>query len=67
MQRTDGQGQIRMPNNTYKALRVLSADYDLYYSVWCSNEHELYDLTVCHALGSFPCLPIVARGSVLML
>lgn len=57
MQRTDGQGQIRMPNNTYKALRVLSADYDLYYSVWCSNEHELYDLTVCHALGSSPCSP----------
>ena len=33
-------------NNTYKALRVISADFNLYYSVWCSNEHELYDLTV---------------------
>ncbi|PSN72114.1 Arylsulphatase [Corynespora cassiicola Philippines] len=31
-------------NNTYKALRVIGKDYNLYYSVWCSNEHELYDL-----------------------
>lgn len=35
-----------MLNNTYKALRVLGAGYDLFYSVWCNNEHELYDLTV---------------------
>ncbi|KAI1616951.1 arylsulfatase [Exophiala viscosa] len=31
-------------NNTFKALRIISEDYDLYYSVWCSNEHELYDM-----------------------
>ncbi|KAL0930670.1 Arylsulfatase 3 [Colletotrichum truncatum] len=31
-------------NNTYKALRVVSNEYNLYYSVWCNNEHELYDL-----------------------
>ncbi|OLN87349.1 Arylsulfatase 3 [Colletotrichum chlorophyti] len=31
-------------NNTYKALRVVSKEYNLYYSVWCNNEHELYDL-----------------------
>ena len=56
-----------MSNNTYKALRVLSADYDLYYSVWCSNEHELYDLTVRSAFASFSCFPIVACGLILML
>tara|TARA_R110002003_G_scaffold48_30_gene4203 strand:- start:7257 stop:7418 length:162 start_codon:yes stop_codon:yes gene_type:complete len=33
-------------NNTYKALRVIGEDYDLYYSVWCTNEHELYNLKV---------------------
>lgn len=32
-------------NNTYKALRVIGENYNLYYSVWCTNEHELYDLT----------------------
>jgi hypothetical protein len=34
-------------NNTYKALRIVSKAYNLYYSVWCNNEHELYDLHVC--------------------
>ncbi|KAI0436199.1 alkaline-phosphatase-like protein [Xylaria telfairii] len=33
-------------HNTYKAIRLSSADYSLYYSVWCNNEHELYDMTV---------------------
>lgn len=33
-------------NNTYKALRVISDEYNLYYSIWCTNEHELYDLNV---------------------
>ncbi|KAK4124278.1 Arylsulphatase [Parathielavia appendiculata] len=32
------------PNNTYKALRVIGREYNLYYAVWCTNEHELYDL-----------------------
>ncbi|KAK3989763.1 alkaline-phosphatase-like protein [Cladorrhinum sp. PSN332] len=32
-------------NNTYKALRIISKTYNFYYSVWCTNEHELYDLT----------------------
>ncbi|KAF4987640.1 hypothetical protein FGRMN_10255 [Fusarium graminum] len=40
----DGKGQIMMPNNTYKGVRILHEDYDLYYSAWCNNEHELYDL-----------------------
>ncbi|KAL3965558.1 hypothetical protein ACCO45_002562 [Purpureocillium lilacinum] len=31
-------------NNTYKAVRVISEEYNLYYSVWCNNERELYDL-----------------------
>ncbi|KAJ9316313.1 hypothetical protein DTO271D3_3582 [Paecilomyces variotii] len=31
-------------NNTYKALRIIGDEYDLYYSVWCTNEHQLYDL-----------------------
>ncbi|SPO01686.1 probable arylsulfatase [Cephalotrichum gorgonifer] len=31
-------------NNTYKAIRIASKEYNLYYSVWCTNEHELYDL-----------------------
>jgi len=33
-------------NHTYKALRLIGKDYNLYYSVWCSGEHELYDLKV---------------------
>lgn len=33
-------------NNTYKGLRIHGSGYDLYYSVWCNNVHELYDLTV---------------------
>ncbi|KAK3321998.1 alkaline-phosphatase-like protein [Apodospora peruviana] len=31
-------------NNTYKALRIIGKSYSFYYSVWCNNEHELYDL-----------------------
>ncbi|OAP55881.1 hypothetical protein AYL99_10033 [Fonsecaea erecta] len=34
-------------NNTYKGIRVIGTGYNLYYSVWCSGEHELYDLRVC--------------------
>ena len=43
----DGKGQINMPNNTYKGVRIVHEDYDLYYSAWCNNEHELYNLKVC--------------------
>lgn len=42
----DGQGQIVVLNNTYKAVRVIGQGYNLYYSVWCNNEHELYNLEV---------------------
>ncbi|KAI1339645.1 arylsulfatase precursor [Xylariaceae sp. FL0016] len=31
-------------NNTYKSLRVIGEDYDIAYTVWCSNDHELYDM-----------------------
>ncbi|TFB07078.1 hypothetical protein CCMA1212_000382 [Trichoderma ghanense] len=32
------------PNNTYKGLRIEAEEYGFYYSVWCSNERELYDM-----------------------
>lgn len=44
-----GEGHYAGPshhNNTYKAVRVLGPEYNLYYAVWCTNEHELYDLSV---------------------
>ena len=34
------------PNNTYKAMRIVSDEYNLFYSVWCTNQKELYDMTV---------------------
>jgi hypothetical protein len=33
-------------NNTYKAIRIFGPGYNLYYSIWCNNEHELYDMSV---------------------
>lgn len=33
-------------NNTYKGLRVEAEDYGFYYSVWCNNAKELYDMKV---------------------
>lgn len=33
-------------NNTYKGLRIGSESYGFYYSVWCTNERELYDMKV---------------------
>ncbi|KIX04937.1 uncharacterized protein Z518_05808 [Rhinocladiella mackenziei CBS 650.93] len=32
-------------NNTYKSVRIMGDGYNIYYSVWCTNEHELYDMT----------------------
>jgi hypothetical protein len=32
--------------STYKSLRVIGAGYNLLYTVWCTGEHELYDMTV---------------------
>ncbi|KAL3494141.1 Six-hairpin glycosidase-like protein [Aspergillus germanicus] len=34
----------RMPNTTYKSARIVSKKYNLFYAVWCNNDHELYDL-----------------------
>ncbi|KAI1861883.1 hypothetical protein JX265_009386 [Neoarthrinium moseri] len=31
-------------NNTYKGLRLTGQGYSLYYSVWCTNEVEYYDI-----------------------
>lgn len=33
-------------NNTYKSVRIASDSYNLLYQVWCSNERELYDLSM---------------------
>ncbi|KAG1493387.1 hypothetical protein G6F47_009940 [Rhizopus delemar] len=30
--------------NIYKTVRVIAEDYDYMYTVWCTGEHELYDL-----------------------
>lgn len=38
--------KVTATNNTYKGLRVVSQEYSLYYSVWCSGEKEYYDLKV---------------------
>ena len=42
-------------NNTYKSLRIIGPGYNYYYSVWCTNEHELYNMDVSflptHALS----------------
>ncbi|KAJ5740048.1 hypothetical protein N7533_012832 [Penicillium manginii] len=38
-------GLPQFPNNTYKSVRLLGEGYNFYYSVWCNNEHELYDLS----------------------
>ncbi|TVY18334.1 Arylsulfatase [Lachnellula arida] len=40
-----GGGFTIYANNTYKALRLIGKTYNLYYSVWCTNETELYDMT----------------------
>lgn len=40
---TDGFGNAYL-NNTYKGLRIESEEYSFYYSVWCSNEAELYNM-----------------------
>lgn len=32
-------------NNTFKGIRVVAEEYNLYYQIWCTNEHELYDMS----------------------
>lgn len=43
------QGPLEYMNNTYKGLRIEAEDYGYYYSVWCNNERELYDMKADHA------------------
>ncbi|KAB8268617.1 alkaline-phosphatase-like protein [Aspergillus minisclerotigenes] len=31
--------------NTYKAIRVIGDKYNLFYSVWCEGDHEVYDMS----------------------
>lgn len=52
-------------NNTYKALRLIGEDYNFYYSVWCSGEHQLYDLNVSFPSSSvFPFRSLVCWDEV---
>lgn len=32
-------------NNTFKGIRIVAEGYNLYYQIWCTNEHELYDMS----------------------
>ncbi|KZZ95495.1 arylsulfatase precursor [Moelleriella libera RCEF 2490] len=34
----------RLGPNTYKTLRVVGEAYEFMYAVWCTNEHQLYDM-----------------------
>lgn len=36
--------------NTYKGVRIVSDQYSLYYSVWCTNEIEFFNLKVSTSL-----------------
>ena len=46
-------------NNTYKALRLVGSDYNFYYSVWCSGEHQLYDLNVSCPILAATCTDLI--------
>lgn len=39
-------GMIEYSQNTYKAMRLVSESFNIQYTVWCTGEHELYDLNV---------------------
>ncbi|KAI5275414.1 Arylsulphatase [Aureobasidium subglaciale] len=32
-------------NNTFKGIRIVGEGYNFYYQIWCTNEHELYDMS----------------------
>ena len=42
--RYQNQTPLTASNKTYKSVRVVGRDYSLSYTVWCTNEHELYDM-----------------------
>ncbi|KAJ3316197.1 hypothetical protein HDU93_004562 [Gonapodya sp. JEL0774] len=31
-------------NTTYKSLRLIGPNYNIFYAIWCNNDHELYDM-----------------------
>ena len=39
-------GMIEYSQNTYKAMRLVSDGFNVQYTVWCTGEHELYNLNV---------------------
>ncbi|KAK2612612.1 hypothetical protein QQS21_001384 [Conoideocrella luteorostrata] len=39
-----GNLQGKFTRNTYKTLRLIGKNYDFMYAVWCTNEHQLYDM-----------------------
>lgn len=47
-------GMIEYSQNTYKAMRLVSDGLNVQYTVWCTGEHELYNLDVSpHLLVGF--------------
>jgi arylsulfatase A-like enzyme len=75
-------GQSAFVNNTYKTVRVVGDDYDLSYTVWCTNEHELYDITAdpyqlnnllvtppeqCHGINGWSVDRVASRLDALLL
>ncbi|KAL4806255.1 alkaline-phosphatase-like protein [Aspergillus unguis] len=44
MSNRTGQANNSYEGNTYKGLRLHSDNYSFYYSVWCHNEREFFDL-----------------------
>lgn len=39
-----GYPRVSARNNTYKALRIVAAEYSFLYTVWCTGERELYNM-----------------------
>ncbi|KAI1341591.1 Arylsulphatase [Xylariaceae sp. FL0016] len=37
-------GYVLYNNHTYKAIRVIGDGYSVLYTVWCTGQHELYDM-----------------------
>lgn len=35
---------VSIRNNTYKGLRLVGENYNIYYSVWCTGDREYYDM-----------------------
>ena len=38
--------EVSVEQHLKKLLRLISTDHDIYYSVWCNNQHDSYDLSV---------------------